>query len=155
MRLYVIFSSVAVLIIIAACSSNQCNNLPQRPEPSPTPSPSQSLYKVVNPEAGKEQPRLPSVNVSKGTGELQCGTGKAIPIEDMQHTLVLAKVTVYEARTQLDGLMHVALCGSPTGKIHVFTIPQADLKKALKLGFKVLKDPEESGRENGKKNHVR
>ncbi|MDZ4676216.1 MAG: hypothetical protein SGI74_01800 [Oligoflexia bacterium] len=138
MRLLLICSC----FLIINCSSKPCNNIPQRPEPSPTPVPtSDGAYVVPNTVTKTEEKRLPSINVYKGTGELQCGAGKAIPIEDMQHTLTTNKITIYESKTRLDGLMHIALCGSPTGKIHVFTIAQQDLKKAQKLGFKELKKP--------------
>jgi hypothetical protein len=37
-------------------------------------------------------------------------------------------------------MVHIDLCGAPTGNIHVFTISKKDLTKALKLGFKEVKN---------------
>ena len=61
----------------------------------------------------------------------------------MKATLIRKKLTVFEATTQMDNLMHMALCGAPTGKIHVFTIPKNQLKRAVKFGLKLLPSPSE------------
>jgi hypothetical protein len=79
-----------------------------------------------------------SVQIFKVTGEKQCQKGAGIALDEMQSTLTAKQITVYEAHTQSDGKMHMELCGSPSGTIHVFTISKKDLKKAEKLGFKVF-----------------
>ena len=66
---------------------------------------------------------------------------KGIPLEQMRGTLTKKKVLVYQARTQSDGLMHMTLCGAPSGTVHIFTIPKKDLKAATKLGFKIWTEP--------------
>jgi hypothetical protein len=56
----------------------------------------------------------------------------------MQATLTSKRISVFEGHTQPDGKMHMELCGAPAGTIHVFSISKRDLKKAQKLGFKLL-----------------
>ena len=52
--------------------------------------------------------------------------------------LTQLKIPVYEAKTEKDHLIHLAVCGAPSGKIHVFSIPKKFQVKVLKLGFKPL-----------------
>ncbi len=125
-------------LIVAACAHDQCNNVPQRPpasdgvaESTPAPVPAAP---VIPPD---------SLQVFKPTGEKQCSTGpggkpRGIPLDEMQNTLASKKITVFESHTQSDGKMHMELCGSPSGTVHVFTISKKDLKAAEKLGFKLF-----------------
>ena len=75
-----------------------------------------------------------TVLVSKPDGSLQCGMGKAISPEDMEKQLAGIKVISREKRP--DGLMHVQVCGSPTGMLNVYEIPATSLKDAEAKGFK-------------------
>ena len=81
----------------------------------------------------------PHVRIFKSTGEKQCGQSPGISIQDMTKVLTRHHIYVIESHTQPDGLMHMVLCGAPSGKIHVFTISRKDLKRALRLDFKVFK----------------
>ena len=74
------------------------------------------------------------VKVFKYDGSLQCGMGKPIAVEAMKKDL--KGITVYSAQNLQDGLMHVSLCGSPTGKANVYEIDRSNLEKAVKLGFR-------------------
>lgn len=76
------------------------------------------------------------VKIYKPDGSLQCGMGQTIPAEVMQKEL--GDIKVFTAENRSDGLMHIQVCGSPTGMINVFEIQQGDLDQALKKGFKVL-----------------
>ena len=67
--------------------------------------------------------------IYRATGALQCEPGKGTPLEQVEAQLVAKKILVYDGHTQPDGLMHMALCGSPSGTIHVFTISRKDLRK--------------------------
>ncbi len=77
---------------------------------------------------------LNKIQVFKYDGSLQCGTGKAIPIVEMQKEL--GTLIVYKAESKADGLMHVQMCGTNTGKANVYTIDSNRLEEARKLGFK-------------------
>jgi len=77
---------------------------------------------------------LDRVKVFKYDGSLQCGSGRAIPVEEMQ--LQLKAVKVFSAANKMDGLMHMQLCGSPTGKANVYEIDRHQLPEVIKLGFK-------------------
>ncbi len=130
---------------LACVHSKNCNNIPQRPSPSPCPTPMPNAYERAGwsdttPTPTPEVKREPSIQVYKNTGDLQCEAGKGIPLSDMEATLKKNKITVYDSKTQPDGLMHMALCGSPAGKIHLFTIPLSMQKNAENLGFKIWKD---------------
>jgi hypothetical protein len=127
---------VFAALMFAACSHEQCNNVPQRPPASED----AGTVATATP-APTAAPVIPkdSVQIFKPTGEKQCEKGKAgIPLDEMQATLTLKKITVFESHTQSDGKMHMQLCGSPAGTIHVFTISKNDLKAAEKLGFKIF-----------------
>lgn len=74
------------------------------------------------------------VRVYKPDGSLQCGQGKAIPVEEMQKEL--AGLTIHSADNRPDGLMHPQACGFPTGRANVYEIDRKDLETAIKKGFK-------------------
>lgn len=127
---------VFAALTVAACSHEQCNNVPQRP-----PASEEAAVVATATPAPTAAPVIPkdAVQVFKPTGEKQCEKGKAgIPLDEMQATLSTNKIPVFESHTQSDGKMHMQLCGSPAGTIHVFTISKDDLKSAEKLGFKIF-----------------
>ncbi len=72
--------------------------------------------------------------VFKYDGSKQCGTGKAITITDMQKDL--GTIVVYSSENKADGLMHMQVCGSNTGRANVYEIDQSNLDEAKKRGFK-------------------
>ncbi len=74
------------------------------------------------------------IKVFKYDGSLQCGMGKAIPAAEMQKEL--EGITVYSAENKPDGLMHIQVCGSPTGRANVYEIDKSSLELAKKKGFK-------------------
>ncbi|MDO5647077.1 hypothetical protein [Paracoccus sp. (in: a-proteobacteria)] len=74
------------------------------------------------------------VQVFRSLGTLQC-VPDAGALDRLRHDLTAAGVTVLDARLDDDGMMRIALCGSPDGRIAVFTIPAAQLKTAQAAGF--------------------
>ncbi len=80
-----------------------------------------------------------NVFVFKADGSLQCGMGKAISAEDMEKELKGIKVFSRDKRP--DGMMHIQVCGSPTGIINVYEIPAEKLSDAEARGFKKLERP--------------
>jgi len=81
------------------------------------------------------------VSVYKADGSLQCQAEFIdITLEEMQQELISSDIQVRQASKSNDELMHMQLCGSPTGNINVFTIASTDLDKAKALGFIVTKE---------------
>ena len=123
-------------LLLNACVSGHCKSryqdakeLEQHRE-----SGSKELEKTFNPPPAS--PVSEKVQIYKPDGSLQCGMGKAISSQVMEAQL--QGIKVYERKSTSDGMMHMALCGSATGQINVYTIDQADLSKAESLGFKKL-----------------
>lgn len=81
-------------------------------------------------------PATGSVFIFKADGSLQCGEAKGLAAEEMEKELKGIKVLSREKRS--DGMMHIQVCGSPTGMINVYEIPAAALPDAEKRGFKLL-----------------
>lgn len=139
-----IWGNFFLLVLLISCSSKPCNNTPQKPiaEPSSAPAPyddeeGATPVALPSPAAKTLAPsNINSVKVYKATGEQQCGMGSHTKIDDMKATLINKKIQVFDATTRPDGRMHMAVCGAPTGMVHVFTIPSKNLKAAERLGFK-------------------
>ncbi len=73
------------------------------------------------------------VRIAKADGSLQCGMGKSLSLQEMQKDL--KGLTIFSSENKPDGLMHIQVCGSPTGRHNVYEISRADLEKAKQLGF--------------------
>ncbi len=80
--------------------------------------------------------RQKTVFVYKPDGSLQCEQRKGVATEEMEKQL--AGIRVISRDKRHDGLMHIQACGTPTGMINVFEIPEASLKDAESKGFKLL-----------------
>lgn len=78
------------------------------------------------------------VEVYRPDGSRQCEEGSGVPREAMAAELTAAGVRVLDSRTGTDGLMRIAVCGAPTGTIHIFRIEAAGLATAEALGFRPL-----------------
>jgi len=79
-----------------------------------------------------------SVAVYEYDGTLLCENGREITLDQMAKQLTQGGVSVISQRKGSDGLLHIQLCGSTTGKINIFEIPSSDLQRALDLGFSYL-----------------
>jgi hypothetical protein len=90
------------------------------------------------PVAAAETSSKPSaqdhVFVYKYDGSLQCGMGKPVAVETMEKEL--KGIPVISSVKKNDGLMHIQVCGSVTGKANVFEIPAKFVKQAESKGFK-------------------
>jgi len=53
----------------------------------------------------------------------------------MRVELAAHDIQVYKSN---DGLMHIQMCGSPTGKTNVFDINVQDVDKAQVIGFELI-----------------
>jgi hypothetical protein len=110
------------VILLCACASGHC----RKATPPPT---------VASDEkAGDEVDTKAHIFVAKPDGSLQCKKGKGVPLEKMRDEL--KGIEVFSQAKKQDGLMHVQLCGSPTGRHNLYEIAAKDLAAAEKLKFK-------------------
>lgn len=115
---------IAVLVI-SGCSTTPCK-IEERPVVAAVDGSEKSMTSLKDLTA--------RVRVYKQDGSQQCGTNKKTDISVMQKELVALQV--FSAESKHDGLMRIQMCGHPTGNCNVYEILNADLDKALKLGFK-------------------
>lgn len=78
------------------------------------------------------------VFIYKADGSKQCSQTPGETAEDMADKL--KDIKVYSKDKKSDGKMHITLCGSPTDKINIFEIDEANLSKAKALGFQELEN---------------
>lgn len=76
-----------------------------------------------------------SISVYRYDGSVQCEQG-GTSVETMRKELMSEGVGVTCGRKAQDGKVYPAMCGAATGRINVFTIDGADLRRAEALGFK-------------------
>jgi len=107
--------------LMTACVSGHC----RKATPPPT---SVADEKTADSDANAH------IFVSKPDGSRQCQKGKGITVEKMQDEL--KGIQIFSAVKKQDGLMHVQLCGSPTGMHNLYEIATKDLPAAEKLKFK-------------------
>lgn len=139
-----------------ACSSRPCRE-PRAPELDLTKKPT----RATNPPLGAETPlaisaqsplqnpvgqnealsdrrQPPRVRVYKPDGSRQCETSKGQAVDIMEREL--AGIRVYSREKRKDGLMHIQVCGSPTGMVNLFEIDFGNLKQAEERGFRRFED---------------
>lgn len=85
---------------------------------------------------GAAEPNL--VRIYKLDGSRQCEKKPGVAIDIMEREL--AGIAVHSRDKRKDGLMHVQVCGSPSGMINVYEIEMPFLKQAEQRGFKRLED---------------
>ena len=129
---------VLYLCVLAACADKPCREA-RRPE----------LDRTGDPEnVASQQPlsRTPGrVWVSRPDGSLQCQNGSGKTVAESARDL--AGVVVYKRETRLDGLMRVQLCGTPTGRLHVFEIDARRLREAERRGFTLYQSTDDKAGE--------
>ncbi len=85
------------------------------------------------------------VSVYKMDGSIQCQEKDlGLTPEKMQLELTERDIQVHKAYKSNDGLMHIQLCGTPTGNINVFEISKKDIDKAQALGFVLILEREKA-----------
>ena len=120
--------AAALLFALVGCAEGHCRreaDAPQAAQPLPPPPADEAAAKPTS----KDQ-----IFVYKYDGSLQCGMGKAITPEVMAKEL--SGIPIKSMNKKSDGLMHIQVCGSGTGKANVFEIPAKFLKQAEGKGFK-------------------
>ncbi len=116
---------IACVFLLVGCASGQCKR-------DGTP--------VVADEAAKTISEQELANeiivIGKSDQSLQCGYNIGMSIIQMAQELEGVQILRTEKRH--DGLMRVQSCGSPTGMMNVYFIYRKDVKKSVRLGYKVL-----------------
>lgn len=117
------------LLIIAflgvGCTTGQCRR-------DGTPVPAEKEVKTISEQELENEIIL----IAKSDNSLQCGYNVGITIENMSKEL--AGIQILKSEKKHDGLMRIQSCGAPTGMMNVYHIYRKDVKKAVKLGYKVL-----------------
>lgn len=132
---------ISASLTLAACSNRPCRELRQPelasaqvPAPKPTPTVATPQASPAPQGGAVTAPKEGTVLVYKADGSLQCQQAKGVSVQEMEKQL--AGIKVYSRDKRPDGLMHIQVCGSPTGMINVFEIDASNLAKAEAKGFK-------------------
>jgi hypothetical protein len=115
------------VILLAGCAQGHCR---KQAEP-PAGQPALNVSAPINPEKPSDQDHI---FVYKYDGSLQCGMGKPVTVEAMAKEL--HGIPLKSSSKKTDGLMHIQVCGSITGRANVFEIPVKFQKTAESRGFK-------------------
>lgn len=128
MKTILIIKLTLLSSIFIACADGNCReNADMQKKANPT-----AQNSTV--ENGSATTKTDYIKVYKYDGTLQCGMGEFITIDKMKADL--KSIKVFSAQNKSDGLMHIQLCGSPTGKANVYEILKQDLAAAKSYGFK-------------------
>ena len=119
------FIFVLLMFIGLSCTTGQCRR-------DGTPVVADDSAKTIS----EEQLKNEVIAVAKSDNSLQCGYNIGISLQDMAKEL--EGITILRTEKTHDGLMRIQSCGAPTGMMNVYNIRRKDVKKAVKLGFKVL-----------------
>lgn len=121
--------TLSTLILLAACVNGPCRKMKYAETPVA------GVSSGVKENGVNEGAALVGrVFVSQPDGSLQCGMNPGISLTEMEKQLVGIKV--YSREKKPDGKMHIQVCGSPTGILNVYEIPEASLAEAERRGFR-------------------
>lgn len=119
-----VFASV-LIFFVGACTTGQCKR-------DGTPVLTNDEVKTISEQDMANEIIL----VGKSDQSLQCGYNVGVSLQQMAQELEGIEILRTEKRH--DGLMRIQSCGAPTGMMNVYSIYRKDVKKAVKLGYKVL-----------------
>jgi hypothetical protein len=134
-----VLSYIIVVLVFGAslggCASRPCRQ-PRAPELDQTvkqPATPSNPTSADSGSARNENAPL-KVRVYQSDGSRQCERrgGKSVETTERE----LAGISVYHREKRSDGLMHIQVCGSPTGIINIYEIDSSNLKQAEERGFK-------------------
>lgn len=149
-RIHSSFVLILTPLLFAACSSRPCREprIPELDHSSPKPAlqtPSApAMVSATDQSSDKTaagtmvgSPTMAAdsrVRVYKPDGSRQCekNAGQSILVMERE----LAGIPVFAREKRKDGLMHVQVCGSPSGMINIYEIELARVKQAEERGFK-------------------
>jgi hypothetical protein len=121
------FSSAltALLLLTVGCTTGQCRR-------DGTPVIAEEGAQTIS----ESQMANEVVVIGKSDDSLQCGYNVGITLDTMAREL--EGMSILKSSKKHDGLMRIQSCGAPTGMMNVYSIYRKDVKKAVKLGYKVL-----------------
>lgn len=122
------------LVVSAGCATGNCRAPAQEEAKTKMSQKSGEVLPATRPPTDTTAPDA-RISVFKYNGARQCGVGKATAIDEMAKELTGIKILSSSVKN--DGLMHIQVCGGPTGQANVYEIYQVDLDKAKKRGFQV------------------
>lgn len=120
-----IYVSISLILTFTSCTTKICQNREKR----------NHFEDQLISEKAENGSTMKKIKVYKYDGSLQCGQGKSIALDVMQKEL--KGISVFSSAHIPDGLLHIQMCGTPTGMINVYEIAETDLDKALSFGFKL------------------
>lgn len=132
------------IVLAVGCSSHPCRE-PRAPELDRTNKTDKkdSVTGVVTAQpsllgkgsaAGDAAAETVHIRVYKPDGSRQCEKRTGVPVDVMEREL--AGISVFGREKRKDGLMHIQVCGSPSGIVNIFEIEQSFFKQAEQRGFK-------------------
>lgn len=133
----VLLVSGLAFVLLGGCQSHPCRE-PRMPEldqtgsARPATAPSASVASASKTPGSENAPLR--LRVFKTDGSRQCDKRGGTALDVMEREL--AGIPVYAKEKRPDGLMHIQVCGSPTGMINLFEIDQTNLKQAEERGFR-------------------
>lgn len=118
-------SALACIFLLMGCASGQCKR-------DGTPVVADEGAKTIS----EQELANEIIVIGKSDQSLQCGYNIGMSIIQMAQELEGIQILRTEKRH--DGLMRLQSCGSPTGMMNVYFIYRKDVKKSVRLGYKVL-----------------
>lgn len=118
----------ATVLLFGGCAQGHCR---RKAEPPP---PAQPVSSPAADTGSMSKSSEDHIFVYKYDGSLQCKAGKGESVESMAKEL--KGLRIFSSEKKSDGLMHIQVCGSITGKANVYEIESKNLKAAQRLGFK-------------------
>lgn len=116
---------ILLFSLISGCTTGQC-----RRDGTPV-VPDENKQTISESQLANEV-----IVIGKSDNSLQCGYNVGIPLDTMAKEL--EGIAILKSEKKHDGLMRIQSCGAPTGMMNVYSIYRKDVKKAVKLGYKVL-----------------
>ena len=119
---------MTALFGLAACAPGHCRRQSDKPAEA------KPLEGAPDAAAAAKPSAEDRVFVYKYDGSMQCGMGKPVALESMAKEL--KEIPIVSSAKKPDGLMHIQVCGSPSGTANVYEIPAKFQKQAEAKGFK-------------------
>jgi hypothetical protein len=127
-------SIMMVCLVFIACTNGPCRKDKPIPD-NPKISKPKFEAPIASVQALDADSASRTVFVYKPDGGLQCTKGKAMSLDEMETQL--KDIAVVSRAKKSDGLMHIQICGQPTGQLNVYEIYSGDLSKAEADGFRL------------------
>jgi hypothetical protein len=116
---------LACIFLLMGCATGQCKR-------DGTPVVADEEAKTIS----EQELANEIIVIGKSDQSLQCGYNIGMSITQMAQELEGIQILRTEKRH--DGLMRLQSCGAPTGMMNVYFIYRKDVKKSVRLGYKVL-----------------